>query len=74
METIYPVVVTTIIGFNSCLCLCSLYDLLAKEKLELLYVHILSNQDQYSWIFRNTKGHESFGKLTCAFELHPPGF
>lgn len=75
METIYPVVVTTIIGFNSCLCLCSLYDLLAKEKLELLYVHILSNQDQYSWIFCNTKGHESFGKLTCVpLNYILPGF
>lgn len=75
METIYPVVVTTIIGFNSGLCLCRLYDLLAKEKLKLLYVHILSTQDQYSWIFCNTRGHEVFGKLTCVpLNYILPGF
>lgn len=71
METIYPVVVITIIGFNSSLCLCRLYDLLEKEMLELLYVHILSTPDQYCWIFCNTRGHREVD--VCAFELHPPG-
>lgn len=63
METIYPVVVTTIIGFNSGLCLCRLYDLLEKEMLELLYVHILPPPQTN--IAGSSVILEDIGKLTC---------
>lgn len=59
METIYPVVVTTIIGFNSGLCLCRLYDLLTKEKLELFCMYT------YFPPKTNIAGSSVFGKLTC---------